>query len=242
MNNLTTSTKYISLLCMIFFILIFANCRGPKGEIESYWDLFDYDGDGITDGRDLDDDNDDMPDKDEAGNPLDQCRRGNLNWTSYTQAQVDTTDGITETTDAKGDVCDDTDQDGFSDSVDDFPTDACGNMDTYKDGIPNSLTSDHANCDANSPLFSSIDNCPLVPNADQANNYASDDEETLDAQGDACDDTDGDELVDLLEIEDCVREMDCDNDTFNDNIDVDDDGDGLIDISTIPSPTKETPQ
>lgn len=91
-----------------------------------------------------------------------------------------------------------------------------------------------------------VDNCRLISNADQANVLGS---ET--SKGDACDDEDGDGIVDLGdncvadanpgqsdlngdgEGDFCDTDSDSDGDTTNDASDVDADGDGLIELSTV---------
>ena len=95
------------------------------------------------------------------------------NCPTVSNADQDNLDG-----DTAGDVCDpDIDGDGRNNEADAFPRNRSEQADTDNDTI-----GDNA------------DNCPMVKNRDQANNYGPEGDE-----GDVCDDTDGDGTTDQLD-------------------------------------------
>ncbi len=84
----------------------------------------------------------------------------------------------------------------------------------------------HEDCDDDGVLDDE-DNCRLVANQQQTNT------DNVTDGGNACDsDDDNDGTEDRDEIAGCVLEVDCDNDGTMDGVDVDDDGDGLIEIAS----------
>ena len=110
--------------------------------------------------------------------------------------------------DNEGDVCDaDDDNDGVLDG---------------DEAVGCALVSD---CDDDGVLDGE-DNCVLVRNNDQLNTDG-------DNEGNVCDaDDDNDKVPDSEEVAGCQLLRDCDKDGTNDGIDIDDDGDSLIEIWT----------
>ena len=83
----------------------------------------------------------------------------------------------------------DSDSDGFVDASDAFPNDPLEWIDTDGDGIGNNTDSD----DDGDGLADSVDNCPMVANADQLDT-------DNDLQGNVCDsDDDGDSVLDYAD-------------------------------------------
>ena len=181
----------------------------------------DTDGDGFADADDIDDDDDGRLDA------IDNCPLllgGNTN-----QADNDN-DGFAADARANatkgGDICDnDDDNDGQLDDADNCPLLLGGNT-NQADNDNDYDANDRANrnkggdaCDEdddNDGQLDDADNCPLVANPDQAdtdNDYDPNDRANPAKGGDSCDNDD-------------------DNDGIADTADVDNNGDGLIEIST----------
>ncbi len=169
----------------------------------------DTDGDRRANDVDDDDDNDGVPDI------RDNCPLvANPDQTNTDRAG----DG--------GDACDnDDDNDGRNDMDDNCPLVA----------NPDQTNTDRAgdggdacdNDDDNDGRNDMDDNCPLVANPDQTNTDRAGD------GGDACDeDDDNDGVRDEVEAAGCALKTDCDNDGAGDEADIDDDGDGLIEVAT----------
>ena len=164
------------------------------------------DNDTQPDRLDADDDNDGVNDLAADGTQLDNCQF------------VDNPDQFNNDTDALGDACDDDDDnDGVNDlAADGTQLDNCqlvNNPDQFNndtDELGNACDPDDDNDGfpdvANATR--AADNCPLVPNPKQANADGAND------GGDACD-------------------LNDDNDAFPDATDVDDNGNGLIEIHTL---------
>ena len=139
-------------------------------------------------------------------------------------------DGIRSGLDTDGDrrandVDDDDDNDGVPDIRDNCPLIA----------NPDQTNTDRAgdggdacdNDDDNDGRNDMDDNCPLIANPDQTNTDRAGD------GGDACDeDDDNDGVGDEVEAAGCALKADCDNDGAGDEADIDDDGDGLIEVAT----------
>ena len=141
--------------------------------------------------------------------------------------------------DAKGDVCDpDDDGDNILDAEDNCPRTVNGDQrNTDTDAKGNACDPD----DDGDNILDAEDNCPLVANNEQLDTDA-------DGEGDACDeDDDGDNILDAEDNcplvanneqldTDADGEGDACDDDDNDNVpdatDIDDDGDGLIEIRT----------
>ena len=89
-------------------------------------------------------------------------------------------------------------------------------------GAPSDLDSDG--------FVDSDDNCPSIPNPNQANLDG-------DSQGDVCDDDDDndgtDDAIDNCPLDVNVDQANFDGDAFGDVCDIDDDDDGLIEVSTL---------
>ena len=126
----------------------------------------------------------------------------------------------------------DCDGDGFEDNVDVFPHDSCATIDTNDDGEPNRLT------------CTSTSNPPLVEDLDDDgdgrpdNHLEEDITISIGGEDRLCSlfrDCDGDGFEDNVDAfpTDSNEQEDTDMDTIGNNADVDDDGDGLIEISSI---------
>ncbi len=164
-------------------------------------------GDTQGDVCDTDDDNDTIPDQGQG--TLSQCTGGN-NASCYDNCPFnENTNQADSDGDGRGDVCDnDVDGDGILDDGD--------NSGSTTDNV--CTTGESTGCD---------DNCPLIKNADQANTFGPAD----DLEGDACDDTDGDGLIDKDEV-----------DTHGtDPEKADTDGDGRTDSEEINGTIKSDP-
>lgn len=134
-------------------------------------------GDTQGDACDTDDDDDGIPDQ--GSGAISQCTGGNSS-SCYDNCQfTQNADQADQDSDGRGDVCDaDVDGDGVLDDGD--------NSGSNTDNV--CLTGETSGCD---------DNCQFIPNTDQANTYGPAD----DLEGDACDDTDGDDLIDEAEVD-----------------------------------------
>ena len=185
-------------------------------------DQLDTDGDAMGDACDDDDDGDGILDAQPDNCPL-----------TTNNDQLDT-DGNGE-----GDACDpDDDADSILDEADNCPLMANANqLDTDGDGEGDACDPDD---DADS-ILDEADNCPRTANNDQLDTDGN-------GEGDACDgDDDGDDILD--EADNCplaanANQLDTnsdgegdacdddDNDNLPDELDIDDDGDGLIEIRT----------
>ena len=179
----------------------------------------DTDGDGFADADDIDDDNDGRLDTEDncpllLGGDTNQADNDNDGFAA--DARANATKG--------GDICDeDDDNDGRPDDADNCPLVANpGQADNDGDYDPNDRANPGKGGDAcdedddNDGQLDDADNCPLVANSDQADNdgdYDPNDLTNANKGGDICD-------------------ADDDNDGTADTADVDDNGDGLIEIST----------
>ena len=188
--------------------------------------LSDFDGDGIPDIDDPDDDNDGIADEVDAF--------------PFNSGEAFDTDG-----DSIGNNADtDDDGDGVLDAEDAFPLDASESIDTDGDSIGNNADTDDDNdgvldaedafpldptqsvADSDTDgLADDVDNCPAIANADQA-------DFDEDGVGDACDDDDDNDGVsdsaDVFPL-DASESIDTDGDGLGNNADTDDDGDGYSD-------------
>jgi hypothetical protein len=242
----------------------------------------DDDGDGILDsaeapGQSLDTDNDSTPnatdtDDDNDGIP-DTTEQGTLVGGVYTLPDSDG-DGLPDLADAL-----DTDGDGIADNVD---TDDDGDglsdaqdpkpLDTDNDGTPNATDTDDDGDgildSAESPgqvLDTDNDSTPNATDTDDDNDGIPDTTEqgtlvggvyTLpDSDGDGIPDladaldTDGDGIADNVDTDDDgdglsdaqdPKPLDTDNDGINNDVDTDDDGDGILDSAEAPGQSLDT--
>ena len=169
----------------------------------------DRDGDNIGDECELDDDDDGVIDT------LDDCPRGDIDWTSNSTSDHDS-DGCKDSSEDNDD-----DNDGIVDTIDDCPTGLLNwtstqNNDYDGDGCEDS----QEDLDDDNDLVADLDdNCIFTANPSQ-NNY------DLDTFGDACDeDDDNDTIIDF--VDDCpTGEI-----GWNSSIETDRDGDGCRDES-----------
>jgi len=220
----------------------------------------DFEGDGIGDNADTDDDNDGIPD-DEDSMPFDTDNDGlnnNVDDDDDNDGILDINDGGPLDTDndtLNNDIDTDDDNDGYPDDVDEMPLDFFEHLDTDGDGIGNNADTDddgdglgddydafpldaseQVDTDADG-VGDNADNCPNVSNADQLN---SDD----DSLGNACDtDDDNDGVADTSDAFplDPEETLDTDSDGIGNNTDTDDDGDGVSDILDVfPLDSSET--
>ncbi len=197
----------------------------------------DHDGDGCRDNslEDLDDDNDGMMDEE------DQCSHGDLDWPSNNETDYD------------GDGCSDNsledlddDNDGVHDSIDDCERGQMGwrsNVSTDNDGDGCRDASSEDLDDDNDQLLDHQDTgsfrgieCRLLPDCDgdlvldRDDLFPLDESESNDTDGDMVgDNRDGASYVDGIS---CAERVDCDDDGAPDSLDIDDDGDGLIEIGS----------
>ena len=164
----------------------------------------DYDNDGRADTVDDDDDNDGVPDANDA-------------FPYNANESVDTD------ADGRGDNSDpDDDNDGVDDRDDRFPRDATETTDTDGDGIGNNADND----DDNDGIPDTDDPAPL----DSTQNFDTDGDGISD-QVDTDDDNDGvNDINDRFPLDD-TESLDTDNDGIGNNADADDDNDDTLDIA-----------
>ena len=214
----------------------------------------DFDGDGLHDGVDSDDDNDSVADDSDAF-PFDDSEDTDTDSDGIgNNADVDDDgDGTNDTDDAfpldasedtdtdgdgTGDNADafpddasedtDTDGDGTGDNGDAFPTDASEDTDTDGDG-----TGDNADIDADDDMVNDTDEedgCSLLVDCDGDGTNDSTDE--FDNDPTEITDTDGDGVGDNADwnATDENETLDTDGDGVGNNEDTDDDGDGVADL------------
>ena len=177
----------------------------------------DYDGDGLGDNADLDNDNDTIPDK------IDNCP------TTLNTDQKDTDeDGI-------GNVCDlDDDGDGFSDEVEI----TCGSDPLLASSLPADADSDGiANCidtDDDSDGFSDEDE--IACGSDPLDEASKPIDTDLDGIANCIDtDKDNDGILDTEDAFplDATEWLDTDLNGIGNNADMDDDGDGFSDLDEL---------
>jgi hypothetical protein len=179
-------------------------------------DWLDFDGDGVGDNADTDDDNDGVADELD-GFPL--ISVGGLTDTD--------SDGIPDNCDsnciATGMIADtDDDGDNIPDISDVFPLDAAEWADTDLDGIGNNADTD----DDNDGVPDSSDALPL-----DATESIDTDSDGIGNNADADDDNDGIEDGDDVFPLDATESVDTDSDGIGNNADTDDDGDGVADVN-----------
>ncbi len=170
----------------------------------------DHDGDGCRDaGEDTDDDNDGVADS------SDDCSPGVLNWTSNPSSDNDgdgCLDDSSEDTDDDNDELDDTD-----------PIEQQNNSDNVRCSLL-------ADCDGDT--IRDIDevaaSCVIKADCDD-DGRRDGDEEAGCVQNTDCD---NDGVGDGVEAKGCAKLEDCDMDGEADGTDIDDDGDGLIELAT----------
>ena len=207
----------------------------------------DFDGDGICDTMDSDDDNDGTPDSDDAfpqdpsettdtdqdglGNNADNDDDGDgWNDTSEADCNTDPLDYSSQPPDTDGDsVCnaldDDDDDDGFPDENDEFPLDDTEWIDTDNDGLGNNIDE---NDDADG--FSDADEilCGSNPLSYSSVPPDSDSDGICDIMDDDDDDDGYPDSIDQFP-NNPQEWIDTDSDGQGDNSDFDDDNDGVID-------------
>lgn len=209
----------------------------PEPEVQ------DSDGDGVNDDQDAfpNDPNETTDtDGDDIGNNADTDDDGDGVLDINDPFPLDGSESVDTDGDGIGNNADnDDDGDGVNDVNDDFPLDENESVDTDNDGTGDVADTD----DDGDNVNDDIDNCPLTANPNQENTDGDD-------FGDACDfDADNDGINDQLDNCPAVanpnqEDVDtdgqgdvCDNDADNDgvanDVDVDLDNDGLIEISTL---------
>ena len=136
----------------------------------------------------------------------------------------------------------DTDGDNIVDTNDNCPrVFNPGQEDNDGDAEDNDVSTNNTGGDAcdndddNDEIVDSADNCPFVSNPDQVDNDNDSNNNTADPNrgGDVCDaDDDNDLVLDLYDLYplNVSQSGDYDNDGYNSSIDIDDDGDGLIEV------------
>jgi hypothetical protein len=220
----------------------------------------DFDGDGIGNNADTDDDSDGIPD-DEDSMPFDTDNDGlnnNVDEDDDNDGILDINDGGPLDTDndtLTNDIDTDDDNDGYADDVDEMPLDFFEHLDTDGDGIGNNADTDDdgdglgddydafpldasEQVDTDSDgIGDNADNCPNTSNPDQLNS----DDDNL---GNACDDDDDNDGVadttDAFPL-DPSETIDTDSDGIGNNEDTDDDGDGVSDaVDAFPLDSSET--
>ena len=180
----------------------------------------DTDGDGTGNNEDLNDDNDAWTDAEEN-----DCGTNPLDVTSV-PADYDE-DGICDVVDT------DDDGDGTPDTTDSFPLDSNENLDYDNDGIGDIADTDDDN---DGWLDTEEPNCGTDP-MDAFSVPADNDRDYAEIGGQACDILDVDDDNDfVLDADDAFpmdpsEQVDTDGDGIGDNGDMDDDGDGWLDIT-----------
>ncbi len=191
------------------------------------------DGDSRADSVDTDDDNDGINDE------PDRCPTGEINWTSNPSNDNDR-DGCRDS-----DEDDDDDNDNLLDSMDTGTVNG-RECRLYEDCDDDGVNDDSDQCRTSMISWTSNpsndndgDGCRDTDEDNDDDNDRLDDDherEQLSVGGRSCSllaDCDGDSVRDINEVAaNCVIEADCDSDTFMDGTDIDDDGDGLIEIAT----------
>ena len=202
----------------------------------------DFDGDGIGDNADLDDDEDGWFDILET-----QCGSDPLNPTSMPSDNDG--DGLCDSIDP------DDDNDGYADQIDEFPTDAGEWIDTDSDGIGDNADEDDDDdgvldeddaFPTNNAEWNDLDGDGLGSNADtdddgdgvldeddafpmNATEWSDFDDDGIGDNADLDDDDDGVLDEDDAFPQDPSETLDTDSDGLGNNIDTDDDGDGVLD-------------
>ena len=202
----------------------------------------DFDGDGIGDNADLDDDEDGWFDILET-----QCGSDPLNPTSMPSDNDG--DGLCDSIDP------DDDNDGYADQIDEFPTDAGEWIDTDSDGIGDNADEDDDDdgvldeddaFPTNNAEWNDLDGDGLGSNADtdddgdgvldeddafpmNATEWSDFDDDGIGDNADTDDDDDGVLDEDDAFPQDPSETLDTDSDGLGNNIDTDDDGDGVLD-------------
>jgi uncharacterized repeat protein (TIGR01451 family) len=189
----------------------------------------DADGDGVSDAADncptISNAGQENADSDAQGNACDADDDDDGIADGDDVFPLDPTESIDTDGDGTGNNADtDDDGDGIADTNDAFPLDPNESVDTDGDNTGNNADTDNDNDGVDDAQG---DNCPLISNADQANNDA-------DTLGDACDtddDNDGtDDNTDTCPLTATIGQDDSDADGQGDACDSDDDGDGSDDI------------
>ena len=204
----------------------------------------DFDGDGIGDNADLDDDGDGWFDIMET-----QCGFDPLNSTSMPSDNDG--DGLCDSIDP------DDDNDGYADQIDEFPLDAGEWVDTDLDGIGDNadedddddgVTDEDDAFPTNNAEWNDLDGDGLGSNADtdddgdgvldendvfpmNATEWADFDGDGIGDNADTDDDDDGVLDEDDAFPQDSTETLDTDADGLGNNADTDDDGDGVLDES-----------
>jgi len=213
---------------------------GTTFHAQLYINQPDFDGDGLADACDPDDDNDGFSDQEETAggsNPRDP---------TSTPERCDGLDNDADTLvdegfpdhdgDGSADCIDpDDDNDTVPDNTDNCPLISNADQtDTDGDGLGNACDPD----DDDDTVLDATDNCPLVSNPSQADSDA-------DGIGDSCDDSDGDGTMDP--VDNCPlianpAQTDTDHDGLGDACDPDADGDtvanGTDNCPLTPNPSQ----
>ena len=188
------------------------------------------DGDSRADSVDTDDDNDGINDE------PDQCPTGEINWTSNPSNDNDR-DGCRDS-----DEDDDDDNDNLLDSMDTGTVDG-RECRLYEDCDDDGVNDDSDQCRTSVISWTSDssndndgDGCrDRDEDDDDDNDRVLDSMDTGTVGGRECrlhEDCDNDGVRDGDEAAGCALDTDCDSDTFMDGTDIDDDGNGLIEVAT----------
>ncbi len=188
------------------------------------------DGDSRADSVDTDDDNDGINDE------PDRCPTGEINWTSNPSNDNDR-DGCRDS-----DEDDDDDNDNLLDSMDTGTVNG-RECRLYEDCDDDGVNDDSDQC--RTSMISWTSNPSNDNDGDGCRDADEDDDDDNDRVLDSMDtgtvggrecrlheDCDNDGVRDGDEAAGCALDTDCDNDSFMDGTDIDDDGNGLIEIAT----------
>ena len=205
------------------FTIVGTLSNGEKREVEIVfiWDenRLDHDNGGMRSGLDTDEDRradsvDEDDDNDDVHDNSDQCRAGETGWTSNSSSDYD------------GDGC----RDASSEDEDD-------DNDRVNDNLDQCLAGE-IDWESNGSSDNDGDGCRDMSEDEDDDNDGLDDtderEQQISLDGVSCSllaDCDNDRVGDRDEAAGCILASDCDEDGVMDGEDIDDDGDGLIELA-----------